>query len=212
MVKGVIFDFDGVIVDSEVEYVATVVEYLHRIGIETTFNDVKYIVGQNMDGIASDLIRQFNLDLPVEKVIKDSLEVCDELFDITKLKPMKGLMEFLERCKTKGIRMAIGSSSDYNYLYTILDCIHARDYFDFVLSGTDFVKGKPDPEIYNVAAERMGIDKKDLMVIEDSRNGVMAGVAAGIYTVGLKVSEVTQDTSMADIEVHDFSEIDLGDN
>jgi HAD superfamily hydrolase (TIGR01509 family) len=209
MIKGIIFDFDGVISDSEVLYVDSLVEYLKTVGINSAFDEVKYVIGQNMNDIASCLIRQFDLHLSPEQVIRDSLDVYQKMFSVSMMEPMEGLKEFLERCREKGIRMMVASSSDYSYLYDALDHFGIRDYFEMVISGADFVHSKPDPSIYNTSAERMGIDKKDLMIIEDSPNGIKAGIASGIFTVAFKGSKIVQDTSLADKEVYSFSEIEL---
>ena len=209
MIKGIIFDFDGVIVDSEVYYVNSLVEYLKTVGVNATFDDCKTVVGQSLEDIGQELIDRFDLKDSLEKVIKDSIAIFDRSINILDFKPMEGLIEFLEKCKHKGIKMSVASSSDYDYLYTILDNINLRQYFDFVLSGTDFTKSKPNPEVFNVAAQRMGIDKSELMIIEDSINGIKAGLASGIYTVGLKASLIEQDTSLADLEVKSFSQIEI---
>jgi HAD superfamily hydrolase (TIGR01509 family) len=209
MVKGIIFDFDGVIVDSEVSYVDSVVEYLNRLGIKTTFDDVKYVVGQNMNDIASDLIKQFNLNISNQKVIDDSMKVYNEVVDIYKIPTINGVIDFIKKCHNKNIKMCIASSSEYSYLYAILNNLNITDYFEFVLSGADFVHSKPDPEIYNIAAQKLNIDKSELLIIEDSINGIKAGKASGIYTIGLKASKVTQDTSQADKEVYSFEEINI---
>ncbi len=119
MVKGIIFDFDGVIVDSEVSYVDSVVEYLSRLGIKTTFDDVKYVVGQNMNDIASDLIKQFNLNISNQKVIDDSMKVYNEVADIYKIPTINGVIDFVKKCHNKNIKMCIASSSEYSYLYAM---------------------------------------------------------------------------------------------
>ena len=95
------------------------------------------------------------------------------------------------------------------YLKKHLNNFGITDYFQFVLSGTDFEKSKPDPEIYNVAAAKLGINKENLIIIEDSFAGLTAGNAAGIKTIGLKLSEVKQNTSIAHQQVNSFEEIEI---
>ena len=82
-------------------------------------------------------------------------------------------------------------------------------YFRFILSGEDFVHSKPDPEIYNKAAELLGLEKEGLMIIEDSLHGVMAGKASGIFTVAYKGAKFKQDTPLADLEICDFKELNI---
>ena len=209
MIKGIIFDFDGVVTDSEPPYIEALVNFMQSIGIDATFEELQHVVGQNLQAIGTELVNTYHLDMSPEEFNRRSMSIYEESTDIREFKPMKGLYEFLDRCKEKGIRMCVASSSDYNYLYTIMDSLKIRDYFEWVLSGHGLAKGKPDPLIYNMAAEKMGIEKKDLMIIEDSPNGIKAGIASGIYTVGFKGSRVIQDTSMADKEVNSFNEIEL---
>ncbi|MBQ9424788.1 MAG: HAD family phosphatase [Erysipelotrichaceae bacterium] len=209
MIKGIIFDFDGVVTDSEPPYIDALVSFMQSIGIDATFEELQHVVGQNLQAIGTELVNTYHLNMSPEEFNRRSMSIYEESTDIRKFKPMEGLYEFLDRCKEKGIRICVASSSDYNYLYTIMDSLKIRDYFEWVLSGHGLSKGKPDPLIYNMAAEKMGIDKKDLMIIEDSPNGIRAGIASGIYTVGFKGSRVIQDTSMADKEVDSFNEIEL---
>ncbi len=209
MIKGIIFDFDGVITDSEPPYIEALVKLLKSLGREASFKELQHVVGQNIQSIGKELVAAYSLDMSVEEFNERSMKVYEESTDIKDFKEMNGLHDFLESCKAKGISMCIASSSDYDYLYTILDCIGIREYFSFVLSGHCLNKGKPDPLIYNMAAEKMNIEKSDLMIIEDSPNGIKAGINSGIYTVGFKGSRVIQDTSLADEEVYSFKEIKL---
>lgn len=209
MIKGIIFDFDGVVTDSEPPYIEALVSFIQSLGINVTFEELQHVVGQNILAIGTELVDTYHLDISPEEFNRRSMSIYAENTDIRDFKPMEGLYDFLDRCKEKGIRMCVASSSDYDYLYTIMDSLRIRGYFEWVLSGHGLSKGKPDPLIYNMAAEKMGIDKKDLMIIEDSPNGIRAGIASGIYTVGFKGSRVIQDTSTADREVFSFNEIEL---
>ena len=209
MIKGIIFDFDGVITDSEPPYIEALIKYLHGFGIDAAFEELQHVIGKTVDAIATEVIEKYGLQTTIEEFNTESMRIYEEDNDIRKFKPMSGLYEFLDRCKKRGIRMCIASSSELNYLYNIMDSLKIRDYFEYVISGDGLPRSKPDPLIYNLAAEKMKLDKKDLMIIEDSYNGIMAGKASGIFTVGLKASRVIQDTSMADKEVYSFQEIEL---
>lgn len=209
MIKGIIFDFDGVITDSEPPYIEALIKYLHGFGIDATFEELQHVIGKTVDAIATEVIEKYGLQVTIEEFNTESMRIYEEDNDIRKFRPMKGLYEFLDRCRKKGIRMCIASSSELNYLYTIMDSLEIRDYFEHVISGHGLPRSKPDPLIYDLAAEKMKLDKKDLMIIEDSYNGIRAGKASRIYTVGLKASRVIQDTSMADKKVYSFQEIEL---
>ncbi len=209
MKKGIIFDFDGVITDSEPPYIEALIKYLHGYGIDAAFEELQYLIGKNVDTIAMEVIEKYGLQTTIERFNAESMRIYEEDNDIRKFRPMNGLYEFLDKCKEKGIRMCIASSSELNYLYTIMDSLKIRDYFEYVISGHGLPRSKPDPLIYDLAAEKMKLDKKNMMIIEDSYNGIRAGKASGIFTVGFKASRVIQDTSMADKEVYSFQEIEL---
>lgn len=209
MFKGIIFDFDGVIVESEVAYVNTIVEYLRRKGINTTFDECSYVCGQQEINIIGDIIKQFSLNSEPEATVEEIENVYDELINIKELKPIDGFIDFINKCKALGIRMCIVSSCDLPTINTILDNFKVKDYFEFIYSADDHFKSKPNPESYLSAIDKWKIDKKDLMIIEDSPIGIQAAIQTGVYTVGLKASLVKQDTSKANKEVYSYAEIDL---
>lgn len=209
MVKGVIFDFDGVVVESEPIFLDSVIIYLKRFGIEANYDDVNFLLGMVMDDIVSSLKEKYQLKDSNEKINKDATEIYEEICTLDRFSLINGLKEFLDKCKEKNIKMAVASSSDMNYLTTLINHFNIGEYFDFVISGVDLPVSKPDPLIYNLAAEKMGIDKKDLIIVEDAYNGILAGKRSGIFTYGLKASIVKQNTSLADKEVYSYQEIDL---
>ena len=168
-IKGVIFDCDGVILDSEIIFCNSVIKYLNDLGINVSLEEVSFLVGQNMDKITDDVIKIF-------KINNDHGTVKRNLRD---------------------------------YLESVIKNLKLDKRFSYILSGDDFKCGKPSPDIYLEAIYKMGIDKDELVVIEDSINGIKASKSAGLYTIGFKGSVINQDTSLADCEVNDFSEIEL---
>ena len=132
MYKGIVFDFDGVIVDSEVRYVESVIAYLKTLGIDSHFDELTYLIGQNMSDIYMCLKRQFDLDVSKESFISDSMKVYEQLSDIKTFEPMDGLKEFLEYCHDKDLVMSVASSSSYDYLYTIMDTLNITRFFTHV--------------------------------------------------------------------------------
>ena len=159
-VKGIIFDFDGVIVDSETLYIEALQGYLETLGIETEAQEIAYVIGQHVQDIASDIISQFDLELTVDVFVSESTEFYRNRNKDRNYPLLPGIREFLDSCRAKGIRMAVASSSGYQYLFTILEKEDLLQYFEFILSGKELVHSKPDPEIYHIAAERLGIGKK----------------------------------------------------
>ena len=209
MIKGIIFDFDGVIVDSEPLYIETLLGYLAGLGVKTSEEKISYVIGQNLNDIGSDIISQFGLNMTVEEFVNDSRAYYFQRNKNADYPLLPGAKEFIERCHQKGLAICVASSSGYEYLHKILESKKLLPYFRFILSGEDFVHSKPDPEIYNKAAELLGIEKEGLMIIEDSLHGVMAGKASGIFTVAYKGAKFKQDTPMADLEICDFKELNI---
>ena len=208
-IKGVIFDCDGVILDSEIIFCNSVIKYLNDLGINVSLEEVSFLVGQNMDKITDDVIKIFKINNDHGTVKRNLRDYFNKDFNLNGIKPMNGLVEFLDKLEKMGIKKMVDSSSSRDYLESVIKNLKLDKRFSYILSGDDFKCGKPSPDIYLEAIYKMGIDKDELVVIEDSINGIKASKSAGLYTIGFKGSVINQDTSLADCEVNDFSEIEL---
>ena len=209
MVKGVIFDFDGVIVESEPLFLDSIILYLRKFNIETDYKDLSYLLGMSMEDIVIELKNRYKLLDDIAVIERDATAIYEEIKTMDRFSLITGVKDFLEKCKSKGIKMCVASSSAMDYLLALIKHFNIEQYFQFVLTGDDFEKSKPDPQIYNTAAEKLGIDKKELIVVEDAYNGILAAKRANIYTCGLKASVINQNTSCADKQIYSYSEIDL---
>ncbi len=206
--KGIIFDCDGVIVDSEVIYLESLVAYLKTLNKTTCIADVQYLVGKKAEEISQDLIEQFALHThTVEALVAGQRGYFDRYWKKCTIAPMEGLVEFLQRCKAEGLALTIASSSRRAYIEDLLKRLQISEYFDDIISGEMVENGKPAPDIFLYALHRMGLEKQDVAIIEDSVNGIKAAKASGMYTIGFKGSKIIQDTTQADLEVSSFSEI-----
>jgi HAD superfamily hydrolase (TIGR01509 family) len=101
------------------------------------------------------------------------------------LQPMPGLLELLDELERKGIRKAVATSGTRQYADNVLSRLGIGHRFEFILTAEDIVKGKPNPDVYLLAAERLGLAPPAMMVLEDSANGCCAGIAAGAFTVAV---------------------------
>ena len=208
-IKAVLFDCDGVLVDSEFIYVNSLVDYLKTIGINTTVDEMVCVLGSPVDAIVEKVRDMFNLyeKMGHEELLLAQRAFFQKRFKAAKLEPMPNLVKFLKLLKSKNIKTAIVSSSNQKYLEDIIKRLNLEGYFDEVIAGESVKYGKPNPDIYLFAQDRIGLAKEDIVIIEDSYNGIKAGKTAGIYTIGYKASVITQDTSAADIEIHDYQEL-----
>jgi HAD superfamily hydrolase (TIGR01549 family) len=182
--RALIFDFDGVIADSEVIANAVLAEFITRLGFPTTLDDAlaRYVGKPHLDKLAAierDLGRtlpsRFSNELEAAIVQRFRLELCE----------VQGASEFIRR--TANIPRCIASSSGLAQLQLCLDLLGLMAEFGSgnVLSATMVNRGKPHPDIFLLAAERMEIAPQECLVFEDSIAGVQGAVAAGTTVIGL---------------------------
>ena len=208
-IKGILFDCDGVILDSEYIYVNSLVDYLATIGVKTTVEEMVCVLGKPIDAIIEQVRDMFDLRDRIghEELLLQQRAFFQERFKKAHLEPMNHLVELLELCKEKKLKTAIVSSSNSQYLDDVINRLDLHGYFDEVIGGESVVHGKPSADIYDLAQGKIGLDKEHLIIIEDSCNGICAGKASGIYTIGYKGSVIVQDTSCADMEIRDYKEL-----
>ncbi|MGK0551572.1 HAD family hydrolase [Enterococcus faecalis] len=208
MKKAVIFDCDGVLVDSEILYLNSLLKYLKTLGIETTIDEVKFVVGMKAYEIAEALQRKFELNqVSIEELIQKQDEYQEREMAAVELQPMSGLIDFLDSLKNQGYKLAIASSSLKNYVENVCRRIGILEYFDLLVTGEQVSNSKPDPEIFNKTVELLGIPKEETLIVEDSVNGIKAAKSSGVFVVGYKGSVIEQDTTNADAELKTFVEI-----
>lgn len=208
-IKGILFDCDGVLLDSEAIYLNALVQYLASINYPTTIEEVTFVLGKPIKRIVADLRTHFNIPqaLSDQQLIDGQRAIFRAQFNAMQLQPMNGLVDFLNLCRQKGYRLAIVSSSDLSYIEDVVKRLKIQDYFDLLISGQMIEHGKPSPDIYLLAQQQMALPADSLLVIEDSPAGIQAGKAAGLTTIGYKGSIIDQDTSKADYQVSDYHEL-----
>ena len=205
--KGIIFDCDGCILDSEAIFLEAVRRYLNTFNIESSNDDLKFVVGKPMTTIAMDLLDKYHLNLSVDEFIQGERVIFYEMMNSTALSPMPGLLDLIQRALVDNIALAIASSSPKNYVLNVTNQFGITDKFQEIITGEQVEHGKPYPDIYLLAASKLAIAKDELIIIEDSTNGIQAGISAGIYTVGYKGSIIEQDTSKADVSIDHYDQL-----
>lgn len=205
--EGIIFDCDGCILDSEPIFLEVITKYLKKFEIETAWEDLKFVLGKSMKVITRDIIQKFSLNIAENEFIKEERELFMCEMNSSQLKPMPGLLNFLDRCKKEKIQLAIASSSPYEYVDMIVTKLRIKKYFSYIITGEQVSNGKPNPDIYYLAQSKLEIPSKKLIIIEDSYNGIQAGKASGIYTIAYKGSIINQNTSNADCSVQSYEQL-----
>ena len=209
MLKAVLFDMDGVIVDTEP---------LHKKAHHLMFADVKINVseslyegftGQATYGICAKLVREFNLSESPQYLVDLKRKHFHDLFENhSDLSLLDGVLELIKEYYSRGLVLVLASSASMPNIDRIFKRFNLDTYFVAKLSGADLKASKPHPEIFIKAAEASGHPRKYCMVIEDSTNGIAAAKAANIYCVGYNsIHSKNQDYSQANMEIQDFQEI-----
>ncbi len=215
MLKAVIFDMDGVLVDTEPLYDRHRIAYLKRLGheLEPDFFDSRRVTfgGLSARSYWKIMIEHLKLPHSIEHLIKDSRkDYLEFLLSLPELKPNPGIKELIDRLLKAKIKLAIGSSASSKRINTFLKIFNFEDRFKVIVCGDDVKQGKPAPDIYLKAAELLSVDPRDCVVIEDAANGVKSAKAAGMKVIGYAgSSHNTQDLSGADLIIKSFSELDI---
>jgi len=209
LIKAVIFDVDGVIVDSEPLHYLSEKEMLSRRGVDLLPSDVKEIVGRTEREGMEYFRERFRLKDSVKQLYEEKQRIYKRMLRKS-VKPSRGLFELLNALEEEGMTMAIASSAPRENINIVLKALGIEHKFRAVISGDDVERGKPFPDIYLLAAHRIGTEPMDCLVIEDAQNGVEAAKRAGMTCVAVP-NEFTrnQDFSAADAVAQSLEEIDL---
>ncbi|MDB5460489.1 MAG: haloacid dehalogenase [Caulobacteraceae bacterium] len=178
----IIFDFDGVIADSERVANQVLAEGLSGIGLATTVEDaLRLYLGRRWRDCQAAIEERHGAPLPEGFIERQRAAVIEQLS--RGMQPVPGARAFIERFQAAP--RCIASSSTQEWIAAGLDHMGLAHRFEHRFSGHDIERGKPHPDLFLLAASTLGAAPRDCIVIEDSQTGVMAGVAAGMLTIGL---------------------------
>ena len=208
----VIFDMDGVLVDSEPLYLKAINNLLTALGVSpvTDYENESILIGTTVDETWNLLIKMRSLPGTIHTYLD---KYDDHVKEVLKsdLVPRPGVKTLIDECSKRGIPKAVASSSLREWIYLKLDTINLQDRFDVVLGGDDVQKGKPEPDIYLMAAEKLQKSPSQCIAIEDSPVGISAAVDAGIYTIAvLTESTKNLDLSKANEIIETLEYFDYG--
>jgi HAD superfamily hydrolase (TIGR01509 family) len=203
MFKALIFDMDGLMIDSERLYWQVEKDLARSYRKEVKKETLWQMMGRRpIDGLRI-FVREVGLPItPEEALALRDVRMRKKYSEESEAMP--GLFHILDAFYGK-LKMAVCTGAQEEFLAIVVDRLKIRDRFD-VLQGSDgFDKGKPDPEIYSATCARLGLEPAQCIVLEDSSNGALAGVRAGCYTIGVP-SEYSrgQDFSFADFVAADL--------
>ena len=208
-IKCVIFDMDGVIIDSEEIHKKAYYETFNTLNIEVSDTLYKSFTGSSTINAFQRLVAHFNLKNDPEELVLDKRKLYVNFFENDpNLHLVTGVEEIIKYFYKKGIILILASSSAMINIDRVFNRFKLNTYFAAKISGADLKESKPNPEIFNKAAILGNISKENCVVIEDSDNGITAANDANIFVFGYanKLSE-GQTLENADFVINHFSEL-----
>ena len=207
--EAVIFDMDGVLIDSEPQWKVAMENVFKSVGLEMARKDFQKTVGLRIDEVIAFWNHHKKLGIQDEKAIEDA--IIDQMILLVHASPipLKGVNETLVHLKKLNIKIGLATSSPYRLLNAVLSALNIEAYFDFVHSAENESYGKPHPVVYISAAEALSVKPSKCLVIEDSFNGVISGKAAKMDVVCIpeKTHEPNVKLNLADYIFEDMIEM-----
>ncbi|MEZ6090778.1 MAG: HAD family phosphatase [Pirellulaceae bacterium] len=183
-IHAVALDMDGLMFDTEPLYYQVGTELLRRRGFEFTMDLQRQMMGRPAPDAVGVLINAFQLPDPTTVLIEECDAIYADLLD-QGLKPMPGLFELLASLEIAEIPFGVATSSKRRFAERILQSFDLMDRLQFLLTGDDVSRGKPDPEMYLQAASRFNLPSSQMLVLEDSENGCLAAARSGACAVAV---------------------------
>lgn len=212
MLQAIIFDMDGVIVDTEyVEFnlQQQFIEQHKEHDDEISFAARSEVCGKALADIPEIMQRLTKSSLPLEDLKTRYQAFFENLFSKVDYPSIfrHDIKLILAYAKANNIKLAVASSSALAHIQRILTACGIMDEFDFIVSGEQFERSKPDPTIYRYTCEKLGVKPENALAIEDSVYGIIAGKSAGLTVIAYEETRMQVDQTQADFKGKDMAEI-----
>lgn len=200
-IQAVIFDMDGVILDSEPQIIEAKQQVLRQYGIEQPESYHYKFMGMSFQAIWQQI--QVELDLPVswQELLNDYFVKYKLLIKQSAQHPIVGSIELVSRLQQAGYKLALASSSPIDDIQRTLNDFKITDCFDAIISGYTLAHPKPAPDIFQKAIRQLRVTPANSVVVEDSMNGIKAGLAAGARVIGYNDPRYYSQRKVDDIQV-----------
>lgn len=185
-IKAVLFDMDGVLVNTEPLHYRIWKEAFHNRGLEISFEGYKGCIGTTIAFLMDLILDQYGWDFREDKRILEECKVIEErILKEEGFPEMPGVREMMRKLHEAGFLLAIASSSSMSRIEAAMDHINVRQYLSLLNSAENVIHSKPEPDIYLDTAAKLGLSPEECIVLEDSTNGSIAADRAGMICVGL---------------------------
>jgi HAD superfamily hydrolase (TIGR01509 family) len=209
-IKALIFDFDGLIIDTESAVFQSYQEVYHSLGCELSLERWSLGIGTTDSGYDPYADLESLLERRLDRAALKAQQRQREAALIASLPPLPGVQDYLQDARRLGLRIGMASSSTCSWISGHLSRLDLLDYFDCLTGRDDVPRSKPDPALYREVLDCLGVEPNEAVVFEDSPNGVRAAKAAGIFTVAVP-NPITCRLPLdgADLRLESLSELPL---
>ena len=207
--RAVIFDMDGVLVDTEPIHSEIEKKLFWQLGVVIDKAVHLNYMGASNEFMYTDLKSRFNLQASVEELIRiDEAFRCDYFKNLEVIPLKEGVINLLGEIKSEGLKLAVATSSSPAMAEIILNRCDIASWFDAIITTHEAGNSKPAPDVYLLAAERLGVSPANCIVFEDSSNGLLAAQSAGMVCVAIQSDvSIRNKLSKADQLIQTFTEI-----
>lgn len=181
--EAVIFDMDGVLVDTETVTFDQFKKILNKNNYQIEKEFYLTLIGKNQKMISEILTNHYGANYPYDKISDELISQLNKLVDIKGVDVKKGVYELIDYLKDNNIKIAVATSSKRERAEKVLSKIEILDKINYVICGDEIINSKPDPEIFLKAANKLNVDSSTCIVIEDSDAGIQAAYKAGMLPI-----------------------------
>jgi beta-phosphoglucomutase family hydrolase len=208
--EAVIWDMDGVLADTAPYHLRAWQETFSKRGISFTEADFMRGFGVRNDAIIRNILGEQITEAEIEAIAQEKEATFRRIIG-QDIKPLPGALELLRQLHDRGIKMAIASSTVIENIRLIVGSLGIENYFEAIITGHDVSQGKPSPQVFLVAAQRLSVNPANSIVIEDAVAGVKAAKSAGMPCVAVTGSHPREKLKEADLVVDSLEEVTVND-
>jgi HAD superfamily hydrolase (TIGR01509 family) len=202
LLKGVIFDVDGTLLDSNDAHAISWVEAFAEAGYDVPFDVVRPLIGMGADKLLPKTIGISNDSDEGKKLVARHSEIFEERH-LPRLRPFKGARDLIQRIRSDDLKALVATSAREEQLTELLKAAHVDDLIEERATASDAKRSKPDPDIVQAAIEESGISPKHLVMIGDTPYDIEAAAKAGVRTIAFRCGGWTDDKLKGAAEIYD---------